>query len=243
MKSGLIGAFSFHHPQLGIIKVSLRKQSTLSARWRNGIVMVNAPCSLSTEQIQQAVESMATRLLKHRPEMAFYKIGQRIEVDGLTVEIRQQSYRPQSLLATARLPVSYIEVGISLNYESQEIVKAISKMLMSIAYRVAPQILFPRAQDIARNLGLKPKEWRISRGRTVLGSCRSRDVISLSATCVYLPMPLRDYIVCHELAHMDDMSHSARFHKRCNDYCLAIIGRAEREMESVLRGYHWPIIN
>lgn len=243
MKSGLVGAFSIQHPQLGIVKVTLRKQSTLSARWRNGIVMVNAPCSLSTERIQQTIESMAARLLKRRPEMTCYKMGQRIEVDGLTVEIRMQSYRPQSLLATARLPISYIEVGASLNYESREIVTAISKMLMCIAGRVASQLLLPRAQDIARNLGLKPKEWRISRGRTVLGTCRSRDVISLSAVCVYLPLSLRDYIVCHELAHMNDMSHSARFHQVCNDYCMATIGRTEREMESLLRGYRWPIIN
>lgn len=62
--------------------------------------------------------------------------------------------------------------------------------------------------------------------------------ISLSAITMFLPPHLRDYIVCHELAHLSEMNHSARFHEICNGYC----GGREKSLQKELKAFRWPIL-
>lgn len=50
----------------------------------------------------------------------------------------------------------------------------------------------------------------LSSARTRWGSC-SRDGIRLNWQLVHLPLSLVDYVVAHELAHLEQMNHSPRF--------------------------------
>ena len=72
----------------------------------------------------------------------------------------------------------------------------------------------------------------------VLGRCNSRGVIALSSVLVFLPEELREYVICHELAHLDEMNHSPRFHALCDKYCR---GR-ERQLEAALKAAVIPIV-
>ena len=44
------------------------------------------------------------------------------------------------------------------------------------------------------------------------GSCSVRGQITLAAQLIELPLPLIDYVICHELCHLRRMDHSAHFH-------------------------------
>lgn len=50
----------------------------------------------------------------------------------------------------------------------------------------------------------------LSSARTRWGSC-SRDGIRLNWRLIHLSLPLVDYVVAHELAHLEQMNHSPRF--------------------------------
>lgn len=50
----------------------------------------------------------------------------------------------------------------------------------------------------------------LSSARTRWGSC-SRDGIRLNWRLIHLPLPVVDYVVAHELAHLEQMNHSPRF--------------------------------
>ncbi|MBQ8173417.1 MAG: DUF45 domain-containing protein, partial [Mailhella sp.] len=45
------------------------------------------------------------------------------------------------------------------------------------------------------------------------GSCSIRGEITLAAQLTALPLPLIDYVICHELCHLRRMDHSLHFHK------------------------------
>lgn len=63
----------------------------------------------------------------------------------------------------------------------------------------------------AARLGVAPPPLRLSSARTRWGSCNHRGGISLHWRLVLMPMPVVDYVVCHELAHLKEMNHSPRF--------------------------------
>jgi predicted metal-dependent hydrolase len=51
----------------------------------------------------------------------------------------------------------------------------------------------------------------LSSARTRWGSCSEKTGIRLNWRLIHLPLPLIDYVVAHELAHLREMNHSPRF--------------------------------
>ena len=55
--------------------------------------------------------------------------------------------------------------------------------------------------------------------RSRWGSCSARGTISLNWRLVQVPETVRDYIILHELAHLQEMNHSDRFWARVEVIC------------------------
>ncbi len=60
---------------------------------------------------------------------------------------------------------------------------------------------------------------RLSSARTRWGSCSRHGGISLNWKLVFMPLPVVDYVVCHELAHLKEMNHSPRFWSVVEQLC------------------------
>lgn len=68
-----------------------------------------------------------------------------------------------------------------------------------------------RVEAYCHRLGLEAPPLRLSSARTRWGSCSSRSGIRLHWRLIHLPPALIDYVVAHEVAHLIEMNHSARF--------------------------------
>ncbi|MBU3697297.1 M48 family metallopeptidase [Dechloromonas sp.] len=68
-----------------------------------------------------------------------------------------------------------------------------------------------RLAHYAARLGVPIPPLRLSSARTRWGSCNARGQINLNWRLIWLPLPVIDYVVCHELAHLKEMNHSPRF--------------------------------
>ncbi len=228
----------FTHPELGIVHVRVRANARhISARWRQGAIYLNVPPYISDRAVMDAFKSIVPRLAKCRPTKHYHD-GQQLYFDGLTITIRRQTHQPNKIMVQAHTPLSAIEVGSSLRFDSDETTQAISKMICRIARVHASDILLPHAQQLAQYVGKKPIGWTISIGHKTLGRCSSKGIISLSYMNVFLPPHLRDYVIYHELAHLSEMSHSHKFHELCNRYC----GGRERQYIKELHHFDWPVL-
>jgi hypothetical protein len=72
-------------------------------------------------------------------------------------------------------------------------------------------LLAPRALHFARRLRTKPSAIKLSEARSQWGSCNHRGEIRLNWRLVQLPPRIADYVVAHEVAHLVELNHSARF--------------------------------
>jgi predicted metal-dependent hydrolase len=53
--------------------------------------------------------------------------------------------------------------------------------------------------------------WRLSSARTQWGSCSHDGRVRLNWRLVHFPLPVIDYVIAHELAHLRELNHSPRF--------------------------------
>lgn len=104
-------------------------------------------------------------------------------------------------------------------YNDKNIQKSITKHIHRHLKNAAENFLPQRLEYWAQKTGNSYKELVITKGSRRLGTCRSDRRISLSYHLMYLPDRLIDYVILHELSHLSEMNHSAKFHEICNRYC------------------------
>lgn len=81
------------------------------------------------------------------------------------------------------------------------------KMLMKKAKEYLPY----RLEYLARLYGYSYDKCRLTHANTRWGSCSSNRTISLNIGLMNVSEPLIDYVITHELAHLNHMDHSAAF--------------------------------
>lgn len=80
-----------------------------------------------------------------------------------------------------------------------------------ILMRQAREYLPYRLEYLAKLYGYEYEKCRLSHANTRWGSCSSNRTISLNIGLMNVPEVLRDYVIVHELAHLNHMDHSEAF--------------------------------
>jgi hypothetical protein len=68
-----------------------------------------------------------------------------------------------------------------------------------------------RLEIFSAKLGVTLPKLLISNARTRWGSCNSKREVRLNWRLLQAPPHLINYVICHELAHLKEMNHSAKF--------------------------------
>lgn len=77
--------------------------------------------------------------------------------------------------------------------------------------RQAETVLPSWLSRLAKAYGYSYREIRIKKVHTRWGSCSSNKIINLSIWLMQLPDPLIEYVLCHELTHLNHLNHSPAF--------------------------------
>lgn len=115
----------------------------------------------------------------------------------------------------ARLGSEVILLRTSVRPATPDVRRAVESHLWMLAERELP----PRVHFIAGPLKCVVTRVSVRNQRTRWGSCSRRGTVSLNWRLIQVPEFVRDYIIIHELMHLREMNHSARYWKHVEAAC------------------------
>ena len=89
-----------------------------------------------------------------------------------------------------------------------------AEQLIAKAQELLPVLI----NKYAEQMGLWPTHVTITGARTRFGSCSGKNRICFSWRLMAYPLPAIEYVVVHELAHIQEKNHSANFYKLVAQY-------------------------
>jgi predicted metal-dependent hydrolase len=180
---------------------------------RDGVAVATIPARGSqreaerfVERNRQWLERARARQLKRPRAADLWMIGTELLWRGGFAEIRPATAgdKPSVCLGADVFRVPSLEGDLRAVLESRFI-------------RLAKIELPARAWELAAHTRMNVTRVSVRDQRSRWGSCTAAGVISLNWRLVLTPESVRDYIICHELMHLKEMNHSARFWARVEE--------------------------
>ena len=187
------------------ISVGLRSQIVLTVPWnvkyQEGLDFLQKQGNWIEKSLNQTsrAESISEYYMK-QPYWYAYKIKWRLEI---TYQGKQ---------ARSEMDLERKVVYVRMNRD-----KEMNQQLMVATRNFASRALKQRTMELAQYTGLIPCSVRVGNQGTRWGSCSSLKTISLNWRLILVPPRLQDHIILHELAHLQEMNHSAAFYKLLNE--------------------------
>ena len=190
------------------------RQYRLTLR-RDGTAVATIPLRGSEREARQFVEQHREWLERARARQArrprgaeVWTTGTRVLWRGELTEIRvaTEGERPQVCLAADVFRVARLDGDLRAPLEA------------GFARRARVE-LPARTWELAALTGANVKQVTVRNQRSRWGSCSANGTISLNWRLVQTPDFVRDYIIYHELMHLREMNHSARFWARVEEVC------------------------
>jgi len=194
-----------------------------------GQVVLAAPLGASPELLLQA-------LTRHQAWMA-RKVAERREAWGRLPEgavfFLGRAYR-LTLRPEAAAPVEPGEEEIRVRASAA----AAAWPLLQAWYRLeAERLIRERVTHYARSMGLKAPRLELREWKRRWGECRPQETLRFNWRLILVPLEALDYVVVHELAHLQEPGHSPRFWRR-----VAQVLPDCRERRSWLNRYGTPFL-
>lgn len=98
-------------------------------------------------------------------------------------------------------------LGLAYDSAPQQVQRATQAWLV----RQARRLFTAQLDHFAPQVGVRWQRLGLMAARTRWGSASANGAIRLNWRLIHLPQPQIDYVVVHELAHLHEMNHSARF--------------------------------
>lgn len=198
-----------------VFRRSERARSYRLTLRRDGVAVATIPVSGSQREAERFVERNAAWLVRARERHRLrprgeqtWAIGTRVVWRGDLTEIRpaQNGDRPKVCLGADVFGVPRLEGDLRPFLEPHFLRRA--------------RIELPaRAWELAAETAVDIRHVSVRNQRSRWGSCSARGVVSLNWRLVQTPDFVRDYIIYHELMHVREMNHSARFWARVGEVC------------------------
>jgi predicted metal-dependent hydrolase len=153
--------------------------------------------------VNKLAEWRVWREKQRLPQLVFADGGE-LPFLGATVTLR---LRPD--IGSTRLDAASSELALALPHTADE--TQLRDALQSWLQAEARRVFEARLQNFTARIDTRFKGWTISSARSQWGSCTHDGRIRLNWRLVHFSLPVIDYVIAHELAHLKELNHSARF--------------------------------
>lgn len=200
---------------------------------KNGLV-VHAPWGMDLKEVERFVQSKSAWIwlkLQHYATQSVtewrWHDGMRLQYLGREIILNVSDHSRQVILVDDVLHAPDL----------------LPEKIIAWYKREAMRIFHWRLAEFAPRLDKLPSALRLTNARTRWGSCTSAGVIRLHWRLVQASMAEIDYVLAHELAHMTQMNHGAKFWRQVGvllpDYQqphqhLRLTGRRYHDMDTEL---------
>jgi len=184
------------------------RRKTVAIYVRNGAVEVRAPLSMLKKDIDRFVNEKETWILEslakqrsraEKKQGFFVDYGSEILYRGKHYPIRPH----KSKKAVFDGEVFWLPDGLTP--------AQIKTVCIQMYRQLAKAYITNRVAAYAARMGVQPSAVKINNAMKRWGSCSSKKNLNFSWRLVMSADNAIDYVVVHELAHLTEMNHSARF--------------------------------
>jgi predicted metal-dependent hydrolase len=180
---------------------------------------VNAPLRASEKWLHSVLLDKADWVVKQLDNWQAKKAQPIFWAEGASIPFRGEQFiltlTPGTHGAKPTLHGEVLHVPVGLDAESADVEKAVNQWYRDEAL----QVFMECAEYFAPMLQVAPSAIKLSSATTQWGSCTAHGVVRLNWQLVKMPLPLIDYVVVHELAHLKEMNHSPAFWRVVESVC------------------------
>ncbi len=180
-------------------------------------VLVKAPLGTETPRIEAFVLKKAAWVLKHQRQFQDYPVANplpRRYVSGEAYRYLGRQYRlkvVEGAIERVQLSRGFLTVSVADTGDKKRIAELLDGWFHAQAKRIFEERLaacFPRVES----LGVEYPKITIREMKARWGSCSAKRSISLNIKLIHVPKDLIDYVILHELCHLKELNHSAKFY-------------------------------
>ena len=187
-----------------------RRRRTIGLRISEHGLTVAAPLRAPWREIEGFLRAKAAWILEKLDERA--ALGPPVTIFGESGEMLPLHGRPVALaVARGGRGVALEGEQLRISLPAPEKRGSVRALLLGWLKARALEGLAPRVAHYAARVSLPPPPFSLSSARTQWGACTARGRIRLAWRLVHLDAALVDYVVAHEVAHLVELNHSARF--------------------------------
>jgi predicted metal-dependent hydrolase len=183
-----------------------------------GAVVVTVPRRAALHLADDLVAARVPWIMRHVDRFAAERVRREALGplgDGRTIDFRGVPHRLEVRDLPPGRRVGRIERDASMAclraWSTPRDNRTLAVSLEAWLRREARGVLGERVAARARDLGVSPARIQVRDQRSRWGSASRRGTVSFNWRLIHAPPEVLDYVVVHELAHLLDFSHSARF--------------------------------
>ncbi|HQG38603.1 MAG TPA: DUF45 domain-containing protein, partial [Chitinophagales bacterium] len=212
---------SYHNDNFPVpIKIIVEPRNSSRVSFGKSEIIVRIPKHISIAEKEKTIRNFLLWAKQKIAENNYYKEQQLTlsYYQNRELSIYGQIFKIEiALVATGRNKLSYrgeplLKIYILETLSEQKQVVEIQRLLLRFTEKYFLSEI-QRRTLYWNDFYFKEKIEKIDIKHTVSrwGSCSSSRKISFSTKLLLLPQPVIDYVIVHELAHLKEMNHSAKF--------------------------------
>ncbi len=176
----------------------------------NGLV-VHAPKRIFAFQLNQILQDKSGWILSKLQHRASNQVEKMAWVDCAHLYYLGQTIQLHILENSSNKSPQFESNRLTLATPSPNNHGLISRKVIAWYKKIAAVDFSRRLEILAAKLGVNAPPFTLSNAKSRWGSCNSRGEVRLNWRLLQAPPHIINYVICHELAHLKEMNHSAKF--------------------------------